>query len=433
MIDMHFGTWLVSFHYGEEKPLRIYDRLTHKEYSYSTTKDCAEEILKYLEAFQGHEKSRKLQDALFLVCDVLGASLEEGPSNRSLMKDLMRNLLLPQDVFEKEYIFEKVLPQLMRLRYGAPLAVLFEFMSEFLSSDSQQMVCRNHPDLLLNIISYSNEDRLRGVHGGLKELRGLITMMQKWETKACVKLFGHCTKNILAWPEPVPIDALTRAVLFSTSSLPMLIQFIQSLPHKDQLSIYSNLSSKNPLSRIRRPRHFMQKMDKNCYSGKPVFLQSFYEAEMAWLLNELQANVDALPADVKLSHNQGTRDKLNNTLQILQSSFRDYQESAKENKDVIELKSTWCEAIGDARKSVSADFPSIWVILAKALLAVTILGGVYLGYKAVKNYKQNRSLFFPSPVEQKLNELEDEVGNIKDLSDSERRGLSWDALLVRTP
>lgn len=65
------------------------------------------------------------------------------------------------------------------------------------------------------------------------------------------------------------------------------------------------------------------------------------------------------------------------------------------------------ETIQQSKQSILNEYPNFMTIAAQILLFLTGIGGIYLLYQAQYNYSNNRSLFFPSATENKINAVED--------------------------
>ena len=386
-----FGTWNISFQ-DPETLLRVYEPITQSEYRFDTAEAGAEKIHGIMSGLEPLSRRKGLENALQRT-----TNLRSEVHGALVMRVLIRRILATVDSDTKAEIFKDVLKPYLSSpsRGGGAFIELFGLMCEFLTPDQQIMVCSNYPNLLMNIVSNHTEEERGYIHKEPQELSAFLKMMSGWYPKAALRMFLYNTPDWLntAYVLRPSIDVLTSAAKYHPLKIPLLVQFIQSLPHEEQLSIYNNQSG-----RIRRPHYFVQKCDYS-FSSSNLSNQAFYEAEMHWLLKELQDKIDE--TGTERANHDAVYNKLDETLGILQTSFTTYQNSGKEQEDVAVLKETWSAAIQGARESASADYPPIWDILTKALLAVTLLGAVYLACKAVSNYKQNRSLFFPSHTEQK--------------------------------
>jgi hypothetical protein len=224
-----------------------------------------------------------------------------------------------------------------------------------------------------------------------------------------------------------PLMIATR--FYTDAVVPILNAMLRLQPHQQEMILTQVTNAKqnilmmaagfNPdaIVPILKAIH-LSKMDvqkkylllKNALKNNPendaikiAFTQLNWEKEVRDLLNQ-----------IKLDEPKDKRSVVNPDLPqmvLFNSLTRDldtYLNSSKSPKDLKVFHAAWNNTITEARqnKSLAAN-GSVMEILKTLLLIVSVVGMIYLAYKAGQNNAKNRSLFFPGTLEKKINTLQD--------------------------
>ncbi len=197
-------------------------------------------------------------------------------------------------------------------------------------------------------------------------------------------------------------NALKAAMLYNTPVVPVILALIQSLSCAEQMEIYEHV----------RPS---KKIDLK--QADPILQHAFLEAEMGLLLMELK---DKITDYQRLENSEPGRyqdvlhavSTLRDRLLVV---FNTYQQSEKNQQAFLELQTHCSAAINQSKQTILNEYPDVMAIVAQVLLFLTGVGALYLFYQAQNNYPNNRSLFFPSATEIKINEIEDTLNKISEV------------------
>lgn len=179
--------------------------------------------------------------------------------------------------------------------------------------------------------------------------------------------------------------ALTFAQISNKQAIRSILAYIQLLPSRMQLGLYS----------YQRPHEIAK---------NSVFSSCLLEAEVGLLLMELKEKAESYTGS-----NPNLAAKTKELHKTLSDQHSNYLKSERKLSDWETMKTGYTESINKAKETILKEYPDVVSILSQLLIALTGVGAIYLTYKACQNYSNNRSLFFPSPVEIKVNEIEDYV------------------------
>jgi len=212
------------------------------------------------------------------------------------------------------------------------------------------------------------------------------------EIKIPIWAMNHLCRLLKA-PNASGHNALAQTIYTQPLLAQKILELIEVLPSFDQMEIYGK---ERPIKKI------------DVYH--PLQLRhSFIEAEISLLLIELKetiANYEYLENTEPGRYNE-LRDAISTMHGALEGHFNHYRKSAKNQQDMLDLQTHCMEAIQQSKQTILEEYPDIMTIAAQVLLFLTGIGGIYLLYQAHSNYYNNRSLFFPSATENKVNDMED--------------------------
>lgn len=163
-------------------------------------------------------------------------------------------------------------------------------------------------------------------------------------------------------------------------------------------------ASMKAITKKTRPIHALKKMGPNHNHDDA---EKFIAAELSLLLIELKDLVDKYQTASK----KAPRDK---TLQLVGSETKKLHDAlaesveryklSKEDNKIGRLISDFSFISKNRHPSIKK-YPDLQEYIIKLLAMLTIVYAVYLLVKAPKRYKENKSLFFQSPTEKKLDEF----------------------------
>ncbi len=138
------------------------------------------------------------------------------------------------------------------------------------------------------------------------------------------------------------------------------------------------------------------------FTPSPAILEAFWEKELLDLLEQLKPTED--------TQFSAAEDQQKTLYLKLKDDCDKFLISPRKHKDIMKFHHSWNHEIDEFRKEhASAGSAQFKHVLTLMLLVLSVVGIIYIAYQAGKNYAKNRSLFFPSALEEQINKIQDKA------------------------